>query len=94
MGTGVVPFKVQDVFNVSTPPAVDTLVGIPDDADVFILVRQHVDQLILGVVGVLVLVDVDVVEAVLVEFQRFRVLLKQLDGLHNQVVKVEGLVGL
>ena len=49
-------------------------------------------QFVLGVVGVLVLVNVDVVELILVVGQSFRRLFEELDRLHDQVVKIQGLV--
>ena len=66
LGLGIVLFKVQDVLHISTPPAIDGLVGIPDYADILETRSQEFDQLILGMVGVLVLIDMDVLVALLV----------------------------
>ena len=72
----VVVLKVQDVFHIGTPPPVDTLVTIPDDAEIVVLLRQHVDQHVLGVVGILIFIDVDVLELVLIVRQDLLIVLK------------------
>ena len=51
---------------------------------------QQVDQPVLGVVGVLVLVDEHEAEGALVVLAAVREALEQLDGLHEQVVEVHG----
>ena len=55
--------------------------------------RQQSDQPVLGVVGVLVLVDQDVAEAVLVVRQHLGEGTEQLDRHHQQVVEVHGVHG-
>ena len=53
-------FEVEQVGDFGAAPAVDALVVIADDAEVSMLLREHIDQIELGGVGVLILVDHDV----------------------------------
>ena len=66
------------------------LVAVTDHADVAVAVGDELDQLVLGLVGVLVLVDEDVLEPLLVLLQHVGGLAQQLDGLGEQVVEVHG----
>ena len=86
--------KVEDVFNRSTAEFVDGLVIVSDNADVVGAARQQPHQMELRNACVLVLVHDDIAEAVLVVFPRFSVVLQQLDGVEDQVVKVHGTRGL
>ncbi len=54
--------------------------------------RKQARHLVLGVVGVLVLIDEDVSERLLVLLEDVRILLKHLDRAENNVVKIEGAV--
>ncbi len=64
-GFGKIFFELEDVANVGAAPGVDGLVFIADDADVAVLAEQ-LHELVLGAVGVLVLVDEDVLVAAVV----------------------------
>ena len=61
-----------------------------DDADVAVAGGEHGDELVLGAVGVLELVDEDVLEALLVVQQHVGVLDEEPDRLGEQVVEVHG----
>ncbi|MPM79257.1 hypothetical protein SDC9_126290 [bioreactor metagenome] len=87
----IILFEVEDVLHVGTAPTVDTLVRIPDDTDVFEFAGQQLYQLVLGVVGILVLVHMNVVEFILVVGQCFRIFLEQFDRQHDQVVEIHRL---
>ena len=87
----IVLLEVEDVLHISPAPTVDALIRIADDADVFEFVGQQLHQLVLGVVGILILVHVDVMEFILVVGQRFWVFLEQLDRQHDQVIKIHRL---
>ena len=93
-GVGEVLLEVEDVADRRPTPAVDALVTVADDHDVAVFRRQHVDQVVLRAVGVLVLVDQQVAEPRLVLVEDVREQLEQLDGLDDQVVEVERVVGL
>ncbi|MPM45893.1 hypothetical protein SDC9_92585 [bioreactor metagenome] len=74
-GTGVcvLLFKVQDVFDVRAPKAVDRLVVVAHHAEIFAPARQQRGQKILQMVGVLILVHQYVAELVLIILPHFRV---------------------
>ena len=55
--------ELEDVPHVRSPELVDRLVAVAHDADVAVLLREQEDHLVLDGVGVLVLVDEDVLEA-------------------------------
>ena len=84
------PLELQDVADVRAAPAVDRLVGVADDADVAVGLAQQLDDLVLGVVGVLELVDQDVAEALLVGGPHVVEGLQQVGRHHQEVVEVHG----
>ena len=71
------------------PEAVDGLVVVAHHADVAVTTGQQGGQVVLEGVGVLILVDEDIVEFVLVVFPHVLVLIQQADGVEDQVVKVQ-----
>ena len=81
-------FKIQDVLDIGAAETVDRLVVVADDAEVAVAGRQQADQPVLGVVGVLVLVDQDIAEALLIVSQDIRIVGQQTDGLEEDVVKI------
>ena len=82
--------ELEDVANVRTSKAVHRLVAVAHDADVAVLLGQEDDELVLGAVRVLELIDEDVSEPVLVVAEDVGVGLQQLHGHHQQVVEVHG----
>ena len=68
----VVPLEVEDVADVGAAEPVDRLIGVPNRADVGSLPAELPDQHVLGAVGVLELVDMEVPEALPVVVQHFR----------------------
>ena len=66
LGTGMLLFKVEDIFDGSAAEAVNTLVVVAHHAEIFVAARQQRRKQVLEVVGVLVLVDQDVAELPLV----------------------------
>ena len=93
LGRRKVLLKVQDVGDVGTAPAVDRLVVVAHDHQVAVLGGEQVGDLVLHVVGVLVLVDADVAEALLVLLQHVGVVAQKLQRTHQQVVEVHGVGG-
>ena len=103
-GRGVVLLELLDVADGGAAEGVDGLVGVADDGE---LARWQgracpggagaADELahedVLGVVGVLVLVDQDVAEAAPVHLGHGRAGLEQGDGAHDDVVEVQGVGG-
>ena len=87
---GIVLAEAQDVLDVGATPAVDGLVVIADDHEVLVLAREQVGDGVLNAVGVLVLVDADLAEALLVVVKHLRVLGEKFIRLDQQVVEVHG----
>ena len=56
------------------------------------LLSEQLYEPVLRLVRVLVLVDEDKREAISVSLEQVRVVLEQLDGLHEEVVEVEGIL--
>ena len=73
LGAREVALEAQDVVHLGAAPAVDRLVVVADAADVLALLGQQPQPQVLGDVGVLVLVDQHVAEAVVVVGQHVRV---------------------
>ena len=84
----IVLLKIENVADIRAAPAVDALVVIADNADIAAVLRKQLDQRILGEVGVLILVHVDVAELVAVALQNGRMIRKQLQRFHQQIVKI------
>ena len=82
--------KRKDILNSGTTELVDALVIITDNAQVAVTACQQADQQVLGVVGILILIDHDIAVAALVLLQHLRELLEQLDRQQNDVIKIEG----
>ena len=86
---GEVALEVEDVADVGVAEAVDRLVLVADDHQVAVLGGEQLQQAVLGVVGVLVLVDEDVAEGAAPALARLLEVLQQLDRADQQVVEVE-----
>ena len=89
-GIFVLLFKFQDVFDGGPPEFIDALVIVAHHADISISPGQQAAQHILGVVCVLVLVHQHIAELALVMLPHIAALLEQMDGLHDDVVKIHG----
>ena len=89
-GVGVVALEVEDVADVGTAPGVDRLVRVADHAEVAVLLRDLLDELVLHAIRVLVLVDQDVLPAAPVVGEHLRKAIEELRGLQEQVAEVEG----
>src|SRR3989344_3185025 len=68
----IVFLKLQNVGNGSPPKFVNGLVVIADNTDVFASFGQKLDQLILGIIGVLILINQNIFELVLVAGKNLR----------------------
>ena len=86
VGEGVL--ELHDVAVVGAAEAVHRLVRVADDRDVVVAAGEEQDDLVLGLVGVLVLVDEDVLEALPVVLEHVGVVAQQADGVDEQVVEV------
>ncbi len=82
--------EAQHIAVVGPTPAIDGLVLVADHEDIQVVRGQQLDEAVLGDVGILELVDQDVLEAPGVLFADGVVLVQQLDHPQQQVVEVDG----
>ena len=76
--------------DVGAAPAIDGLVFVTDDADDFVCVGEEAHQFVLDAVGVLIFVDVEILEAVLPFFADGWSVAEHLGGAEQEIVEVEG----
>ena len=88
VGVGERVLELEDVRDVGAPEPVDRLGIVADDHQVAVLAGEQLQPAVLGVVGVLVLVDEDVAKAVGVALADLGEQLEHVDGAHEQVVEV------
>ena len=88
VGLGEVALEVEDVADVGVAEAVDRLIVVADDHQVAMLGGEQLQQPVLGVVGVLVLVDEDVAEGAPPALAHLLEQLQRVDRAHQQVVEV------
>ena len=81
--------KVEDIAEIGAAPTVDRLILVAHHADVAVLLGKQAHQLVLAAVGVLILVDHDVVEASIPGFACGVVVTQQANGLQQQIVEIE-----
>lgn len=85
--------EVQDIGDVGATPAINGLVVVAYDHEVLVLGGQQVGDLVLDVVGVLILIDANVAEALLVLVEHIGAGAQQLERAHEQVVEVHRVGG-
>ena len=85
--------KVQDIGDVGATPAINGLIVVAHDHEVLVLGGQQVGDFVLDVVGVLILVDANVAEALLVLIEHLGAGAQQLKRAHEQVVEVHRIGG-
>ncbi|OPZ64437.1 MAG: hypothetical protein BWY83_03190 [bacterium ADurb.Bin478] len=88
---GIILFKIEDIADLRSAPAVDGLIVVPDYAEVAVLGRQQLQGSILGVIGILILIHHQVAKPVLIILFHQRKQLEQLDGLDQQIVEIHGI---
>ena len=81
-------FKLHDVAKVSTAEAIHALVCVTDNTHVVVQCAQQQHNLVLRHVGVLILVNQNVLKTLLVRAQHVGVLAKQSHRIGQQIVKV------
>ena len=89
-GAGKILLEAQDVVDLGAAPAVDRLVVVADAADVRPPLGEQPQPEILRDVGVLVLVDQHVAEALVVVGEHVRVLAEDPQRLEEQVAEIGG----
>jgi hypothetical protein len=90
----VVARQAAQVLDVGAAPAVDRLVVVADRGERRARAGELLEQAVLAGVGVLVLVDEQVAQAVLPFVEHFRVLVEQLDRQRDEVVEIDRLIRL
>ena len=89
-GAGEVVLEAEDVLDLGAAPGIDALIVVADAADVFLLLRQQAQPVILHLIGVLVLVDQDIAEAAVILRQHLRVGPEQPVGEQEQIAEIHG----
>src|SRR3989454_2358032 len=92
LGVRIVAFEIEDVPHVGAAPAEDRLIVVADDGQVLLEAGEVSQEHVLGAVGVLVLVEEDVLVAVLPLLERAVARLEQAAGEEQQVVEVDCVV--
>ena len=90
----VVARQAAQILDVGAAPTVDRLVVVAHRRKRRARAGDLLEQAVLAGVGVLVLVDEQVAQAVLPLVEDFRVLVEQLDRKGNEIVEINGLIGL
>ncbi len=85
--------EAEDVAQRRAPEAVDALVVVPDDGDVAVRLRQQTDDLPLGVVRVLELVDEDVAVSRALLVKDRAMIAQQSEGEPDLVAEIEPVRG-
>ena len=84
--------EVQDIADVGPAKAIDGLIVISDDAQIFIPGREKMHKLELSGVGVLIFIDHDEAEAILIIFEYIRTLSEKLYRFEKKIIKVKCIV--
>ena len=81
--------EIQNIADVRAAPAVDALIVVAHHAQVAAVFGDELHQRVLGEVGILILVHMDVLKALPVAFQHRRMIGEQLQRAHQQIVKIQ-----
>ena len=91
---GIILLERKDILDFGPAERVDRLRVVAHDADLRVRLRQAADNRILGIIGVLILVDEDVFELLLIAGQHVGAVAQQDVGLQQQIVEVHRAVTL
>src|SRR5258708_23943634 len=91
---GKVVLEVQNVANIGAAPGINRLVFVADNAQITAFFGQELDDFVLDDVGVLKLVDHNVLEAALVKSKHFRNFAEQVDRYTQEIVEIQGMIAL
>ena len=86
--------EIQNIADVRAAPAVDALVVVAHHAQVAAVFGDQLHQRVLGEVGILILVHMDVLKALPIAFQHGRMIGEQFQCAHQQIVEVQRVGGL
>ena len=90
VGIGLI--KVKNILNCCATEFINRLIVVANDHDIAIFVRKELCKNELRVVRVLILVYQNVSELILIKLTNLAVVCKKLNRLHNNVVKVNGII--
>ena len=90
LGFGVVLLEIKDVPDVGAAPCVDGLVGISYHTEIPMPRCQKIHQIELHAIGVLELVDENVLPTLLVELENTRTLLEEFHRLQEKIAEIKG----
>ena len=90
-GAGVAVLEVEDILDGGSAEAVDALGIVAYDAHVVLRFGKESDDEVLGVIGVLVLIDEHMPEPLLVAAADVGVGFEQQDGVHEQIIEIHGI---
>ena len=93
-GLGPVVLESEDVGHFGTAPAVDRLIVVAHDAQIAMARGQGLDDPILAAVGVLILVDQQMIESVGLGLSRLGKVGEKFFGAEQHVVEIDGAGGL
>ena len=91
-GAGKIALEAEDVADVGVAPGVDALVGVADHAEVLVGPGEELSEAILGDVGVLEFVNEEITVTPVILGLYLWVLLQQMGGANQQIVKVQGIL--
>ena len=90
----IILFEVQNIADVCTAPAINALVSIAHHADIVMLSCENLRQQILRMVGVLILVDHNIIKFILILVAYLFVLLEKTQRQQQQVVEIDSVISL
>ena len=84
--------KLQDVSEIGSPPAVDALVVVAHDAEIVVFAAEQAEKFVLQFVGILILVDHDVLVAFTGLPPEIVVLFEDAVAEHQQIIEIDEIV--
>ena len=84
--------KIQNIFDICPTELINRLVIITNYAEIPIFICQDTHQLELRRVCILIFIHHDITKTILIVFQHIRTGTEQFHSLHDQIVKIHGIV--
>lgn len=91
-GVRVILFEFQNIAKIRAAECVDGLIRVADNADIAILFGKEREEEVLGVVGVLVFIDMEVPPGFLVPIEDIGTLDKESNNFEDQIIKIDGIM--
>src|SRR6185295_16907171 len=86
---GKILLEVEDVPDVSAPPAIDRLIVVANDAQVAVSASKMFHELILRPIRILIFVDENVLETTAIFLQLASIRREHLYGKEQQIIEVD-----